>query len=104
MGEGVKKNMLSSLVQHSESSGFERTSVWTFAKKGTEKYSSVTRDSFLGFGVSATTLLKQSFKVNTFSIDGYIERVERGLLPTALTIDFTERQRAAYQSFGAPTP
>lgn len=99
MDEDVKKNMLLSLVYHGEASGFERTSVWTFAKKGTEKYSSVTRDSFLGFGVSATTLLKQSFKVNTFSIDGYIERVERRTLPTALTIDFTERQRAAYHLF-----
>lgn len=99
MGESTKKSMLSALIRHCESSGIERTSVWTFAKKGTEKYSSVTRDSFLGFGVSATTLLKHSFKVNTFSIDGYIERVKKGMLPTALTIDFTERQRAAYHLF-----
>lgn len=30
-------------------------------------YSSMTRDHFLGFGCSATTLLKDQFKINTFS-------------------------------------
>ncbi len=30
-------------------------------------YSSMTRDHFLGFGCSATTLLKNQFKINTFS-------------------------------------
>lgn len=30
-------------------------------------YSSMTRDNFLGFGCSATTLLKDQFKINTFS-------------------------------------
>jgi len=99
MGERVKKKMLEDLVQFAASNGIERTSVWTFAKPGSSKYSSVTRDAFLGFGVSATTLLKDIFKINTFSIDGYIERINENCLSTSLTLNFSPRQRAAYYLF-----
>jgi len=99
MSEAVKKRMLNHLSHYCGEIGLERTSVWTFGKGGTEKYSSVTRDSFLGFGLSATTLLGDSFKINTFSIEDYINRVNQNHLPTSLTIDFTKRQRAVYYLF-----
>jgi oxygen-independent coproporphyrinogen-3 oxidase len=99
MTEKVKKKMLKNLTEYCHNSNIIRTSVWTFAKLGTEKYSSVTRDAFLGFGVSATTLLKDSFKINTFSIDEYIKRIDLNLLPTSLTLNFTKRQRAVYYLF-----
>jgi coproporphyrinogen III oxidase-like Fe-S oxidoreductase len=99
--EKVKKRMLRMLVDCCHEAGLERTSVWTFGKPGAKKYSSVTRDTFLGFGLSATTLLKDNFKINTFSLEGYIERVNQQNLPTALTLDFTQRQRAAYYLFWA---
>lgn len=99
MSEKVKKKMLVNLTEYCRSIKISRTSVWTFARPGTGKYSSVTRDSFLGFGVSATTLLKDSFKINTFSIEGYIDRIRKGSLPTSLTLDFTKWQRAAYFLF-----
>jgi oxygen-independent coproporphyrinogen-3 oxidase len=73
--------------------------VWTFATHGTEKYSSVTRDAFLGFGVSATSLLQDLFKINTFSIGDYIRRINEDSLPTSLTLHFTKRQRAVYFLF-----
>jgi len=99
MSNKVKRRMLRSLNRFCRQINIERTSVWTFAKPGTEKYSSVTRDAFLGFGVSATSLLRTSFKINTFSIDRYIERVNEGQLPTSLTLKFTRRQRAVYYLF-----
>lgn len=99
MPEKVKKRMLKNLTKFCSEINVDRTSVWTFAKRGTKKYSSVTRDTFLGFGVSATTLLKDCFKINTFSIDKYIERVNNDLLPTSLTLNFTKRQRAVYYLF-----
>ncbi len=99
MSAGAKKKMLKGLVEYCGNNGIERTSVWTWAQPGSEKYSSVTRDSFLGFGVSATTLLQKSFKINTFSIDKYIERVSQDLLPTSLTLNFSPRQRAVYFLF-----
>ncbi len=101
MPEKVKKRMLHMLVDCCRAAGIERTSVWTFGKPGAKKYSSVTRDTFLGFGLSATTLLKDSFKINTFSLDGYVQRINGGNLPTALTINFSPRQRAAYYLFWA---
>lgn len=97
--ERNKKQMLQSLAAHCRNTGKERTSVWTFANPGTEKYSSITRDNFLGFGVSAATLLQDSFKINTFSIEAYIERIESEKLPTSLTLDFTKRQRGVYFLF-----
>ncbi len=97
--EGVKKKMLGAIAAYCEKTGRERTSVWTFAEKNTGKYSSVTRDNFLGFGVSAATLLKEQFKINTFSIEGYIDRVENNSLPTSLTLNFSLRQRAVYDLF-----
>lgn len=94
-----KKIMLKFLNSLCHELDIERTSVWTFAKKGTKKYSSVTRDTFLGFGVSATTLLKDTFKINTFSIQSYIDRINTNHLPTSLTLSFTRRQRAVYYLF-----
>jgi oxygen-independent coproporphyrinogen-3 oxidase len=99
MKESIKKTMLTEIVKYTNYKNIERTSVWTFSKKGTKKYSSVTRDSFLGFGASAVTLLRDTFKINSFSISGYIKRVNEDHLPTSLTLFFTKRQRACYFLF-----
>lgn len=99
LSKKVKKKMLKHLEVVSNELGLDRTSVWTFAKNNTNKYSSVTRDNFLGFGTSATTLLKDTFKINTFSVEDYINRVDNNELPTSLTLDFTLRQRAVYYLF-----
>lgn len=94
-----KKRMLKKMLEYCSNISIERTSVWTFAKKGTKRYSSATRDNFLGFGVSAVTLLKDTFKINTFSIDDYVKRVNSSILPSSLTLYFTRRQRAVYYLF-----
>ena len=95
----TKKQMLDYLNELCRKMDIERTSVWTFAKKKTGRYSSITRDNFLGFGVSATTLLRHQFKINTFSIEEYVNRINAGNLATSLTLDFTKRQRALYYLF-----
>ena len=59
----------------------------------------MTRENFLGFGCSATTLLEKQFKINTFSVEEYIRRIAVHHLPTALTLRFTERQRMVYYLF-----
>ena len=99
LSENTKKKMLSEIATYCEENQYVRTSVGTFSKPHTEKYSSITRDNFLGFGVSATTLLRKQFKINTFSIEDYIKRVERNQLPTSLTLRFSLRQRAVYYLF-----
>ncbi len=99
LGQKDKKKMLETLSRTSERLGYCRNSIWTFIKKDTPKYSSITRDNFIGFGPSATTLVKECFKVNTFSLDEYIKRVEEAQIPTALTLAFNERARALYWLF-----
>ncbi|GHU85157.1 coproporphyrinogen III oxidase [Clostridia bacterium] len=99
MSEKSKKYLLAQITEFARESGKQRTSVWTYSQKGTSKYSSVTRDNFLGFGVSATTLLQDQFKINTFSIDAYIDRITNDILPTSLTLHFSQRQRACYYLF-----
>src|SRR4030042_4388480 len=64
----LKKQMLESLLNISEKTGYRRSSIWTFSKDNSPRYSSVTRDNFIGFGPSAATLLKRIFKINTFSV------------------------------------
>jgi oxygen-independent coproporphyrinogen-3 oxidase len=99
LSEKSKKELLNAINNYCKNTNRHRTSVWTFSKEGTKKYSSVTRDNFLGFGVSATTLLRDQFKINTFSIDAYINRINNNTLPTSLTLAFTTRQRATYYLF-----
>lgn len=98
--EGKKKRkLLDDITGYCLKLGCERTSIWTFAREKNAEYSSMTRDNFLGFGCSATTLLKDQFKINTFSVEEYCKRIEENKLPTSLTIRFTQRQRMVYYLF-----
>ena len=98
MEEKEKRALLEQIIDYCEKKGYQRTSIWTFAK-GKHEYSSMTRENFLGFGCSATTLLMDQFKVNTFSIEAYIDRIKHEKLPTALTCRFTLGQRMIYFLF-----
>lgn len=94
-----KRVLLDQVTDFLRGRGYVRDSIWTFARMPGHGYSSMTRTNFLGFGCSATTLLRDQFKVNTFSIPAYLGRVSAGKLPTALTCRFTERQRMVYDLF-----
>ncbi|OEU77317.1 MAG: hypothetical protein BA869_09775 [Desulfuromonadales bacterium C00003107] len=98
-GRIAQKKLLSTLLKTADESGFVRTSVWTFGKKNAPKYSSITRDCFLGFGPSATSLGLDSFKANTFSVDAYIETANKHIVPTSLRMQFTTRTRKLYWLF-----
>ena len=99
MGKGEKRRLLDEITRWCQEQGYTRTSIWTFSSQAGASYSSMTRDSFLGFGCSAATLLEDQFKINTFSVEEYCKRVEGGTLPTALTLRFTPRQRMVYYLF-----
>lgn len=99
MGKREKRVLLDRVTEYMERIGCVRTSIWTFAKDRSASYSSMTRENFLGFGCSAATLLSGQFKINTFSPQAYGARVEKGQLPTALTLRFTRRQRMVYFLF-----
>ena len=76
-------------------SGFERSSVWAFTKKGVDKYCSVTVPSYLGLGASGGSYLKNIFYVNTFNVTEYIKASEEGDSPIALSIDLSKEMQMA---------
>lgn len=99
MPKKEKHALLDAITAYCLDKGYTRSSIWTFSSDKQAKYSSMTRDNFLGFGCSATTLLKDQFKINTFSVEEYCKRIDEGKLPTSLTIRFTLRQRMVYYLF-----
>lgn len=99
MKKREKRALLDEITLYCESRGYMRDSIWTFSKQKNARYSSMTRENFLGFGCSAVTLLNDRFKINTFSVEGYEKRIEENKLPTSLTLRFTRRQRMVYYLF-----
>lgn len=99
MEKGEKRKLLDAVTNYCIEKGYTRSSIWTFSSEKNASYSSMTRDNFLGFGCSATTLLKDQFKINTFSVEEYCRRIDAGTLPTSLTLRFSLRQRMVYYLF-----
>ena len=99
MPKNEKRRLLDAITKYCLEKGYSRNSIWTFSKGENARYSSMTRDNFLGFGCSATTLLRDQFKINTFSTEEYCRRIDQGLLPTSLTLRFSRRQRMVYYLF-----
>ena len=94
-----KRELLDAITQYCMEKGYSRSSIWTFSSEPEASYSSMTRDNFLGFGCSATSLFKEQFKINTFDVAAYCQRISSGKLATSLTIRFTKRQRMIYWLF-----
>ena len=99
MSKKEKRALMDAITNHCLEKGYTRESIWTFSSEREACYSSMTRENFLGFGCSATTLLKDQFKINTFSVEAYCGRIREGKLPTSLTLRFTRRQRMVYYLF-----
>ena len=99
MSKKKKRKLLDEITQYCLSKGYSRSSIWTFSSIPDANYSSMTRENFLGFGCSATTLLKEQFKINTFDVKSYCERIRSAEPSTSLTIRFTGRQRMIYWLF-----
>lgn len=99
MDKREKRKLLDNITRYCLEKGYMRNSIWTFSGEAAASYSSMTRDNFLGFGCSATTLLRDQFKINTFSVEEYCKRIDHKTIPTALTLRFTLRQRMVYYLF-----
>ena len=60
--------------------GFERVSVWGFKRGGAPRYSSVTRDGYIGIGPGSGSHLPDGFVLNTFDLDDVGARARGGRL------------------------
>jgi coproporphyrinogen III oxidase-like Fe-S oxidoreductase len=69
--------------------GFERVSVWGFKNGAVPRYSSVTRDGYIGIGPGAGSHLVDGFILNTFDLDHYIQAASDGRTTIALRMPFT---------------
>lgn len=68
--------------------GFERVSVWGFKRGGAPRYSSVTRDGYLGIGPGSGSHLPDGFALNTFDLEAWERALEEGQSPIALRMPF----------------
>ena len=70
---------------------YNRCSVWSFQRYSDEKkYSSVTRERYMGFGASAGTYYEKTFTLNTFNVHEYIKSVRKRNHSVALSMNFTQ--------------
>ena len=93
-----ERRMLTALVRRARDAGYERSSIWSFNRPGVARYTTVTKDSFLGIGAGASSRLGDRFQVNTFSIPDYVEATRTGN-PAALSTRMNEGDRMAYWLF-----
>jgi oxygen-independent coproporphyrinogen-3 oxidase len=68
--------------------GFERVSVWGFKRGGVPRYSSVTRDGYIGVGPGAGSHLPDGFVLNTFDLNNWIQAACTGRTAIALRMPF----------------
>ena len=68
--------------------GFERVSVWGFKLGAVPRYSSVTRDGYIGVGPGAGSHLPDGFVLNTFDLNTWIQAACAGRTAIALRMPF----------------
>jgi len=68
--------------------GFERVSVWGFKRGAVPRYSSVTRDGYIGVGPGAGSHLPDGFVLNTFDLNSWIHAMCEGRTAIALRMPF----------------
>jgi oxygen-independent coproporphyrinogen-3 oxidase len=90
-----RRRMLSVLERVFYSAGFERTSVWAFTRPDAPRYCSVTVPLYVGLGASGGSYLRDVFTLNTFNVQAYIEALENGRSPIALSLELAERMQMA---------
>lgn len=69
--------------------GFERVSVWGFRRGSAPRYSSVTRDGYIGIGPGAGSHLPDGFVLDTFDLDAWRDACLAGGSALALRLPFT---------------
>jgi oxygen-independent coproporphyrinogen III oxidase len=93
-----ERQMLGEMVKKTREAGYRRTSIWSFNRPETIRYTTVTRDAFIGIGTGATSRIGDYFKLNTFSVTEYIRTVNEGS-PLALATRMDAGDKMAYWLF-----
>ncbi len=91
-----RRQMYKSIYNFCKENGYQQVSVWGFRKGEVPKYSSVTRDNYIGIGAGACSRLPDVFFFNTFSVKDYIDSALNGKIPVALAIDISSELQKYY--------
>ena len=95
-----RRKMYYQLYDTFKSNGYSKCSVWSFKKDNNEKkYSSVTRERYLGFGASSGSYYETHFTLNTFSVPEYISSINSKGNAISLTMNFTKRLSILYDFY-----
>lgn len=86
---GARRAQYRAICDWSRASGFERVSVWGFRRGPAPRYSSVTRDGYIGIGPGAGSHLPDGFTVNTFDLEQWAGAADGGRGTVALRLPFS---------------
>lgn len=79
----AEHELLRRTCELAEALGYERRSVWTFARVGGPLYASIARERYLGCGAGAATFTGKEFFLNHFGLAQYERALSAGRLPLA---------------------
>ena len=86
-----RRKMYKKIYNYCANNGYKQVSVWGFKKGEIPRYSSVTRDSYIGIGAGAGSRLPNIFYFNTFSVDDYISSTADKKLPIAFSMKISSQ-------------
>ena len=91
--------ILGQVTELADAMGYDRGSVWTFNRRGSTPYTSITRRRFLGMGAGSSSVAGMDFYVNHFGIATYADAVEESRMPVGRWLHLGRWAGAAYDAF-----
>lgn len=85
---GTRHEQYRAIGQWAQRNGFQRVSVWGFKRGEAPRYSSVTRDGYIGIGPGSGSHLSDGFVLNTFDLAEWERALAEGRSPIALRMPF----------------
>lgn len=96
----LRRRMYYHLYDTLSDRGYERTSVWSFRKsREVPRFSSVTRERYLGLGPGAGSYFGPLFALNTFSVPDYCDSVSRRGHAVALEMGFSRNLQVLHDFY-----
>lgn len=87
-----EKTMYDEIITFLTSHNYEPATVWSFSRKGVEKYGSVEREEYVGIGAGAMSDTVLGVYSNTFAVDEYINTLNKGVLPIAFGHESSKKE------------
>ena len=87
--------MLEFTQSYCQSQGWRRCAVWSWLRPDKQKFSSITRHHYIGFGPSTASMTGSDFYVNTFDVSAYASRLPTQR-PIAVSMPVRRQVEMAY--------